>query len=401
MIRSSREVKPSGMQGSILARLRRDRGANPPAEKPPGRSRRRVWRWVVLLILSAAAMFWLLQRWRDMQFEWKAFATSFLSLDWRWAAGSIVLSLLTYYGRALRWRVMLRPLVPHPSRWRLFSATAIGFTAVVLLGRPGELVRPYLIATKEKVPFSSQLAAWFLERICDLLAVLVVFGVALTQLDPARARVGPALRWILETGGWALGVLGAACLLVLVMLRWFSDTMRRRILDGLSFLPEAHHRRLGRIITGFIDGASAAKTRASVIWLFLYTVLEWVLVTLCFAFLMRAYPATAGFALRDVLVFMGFVAFGSIFQIPGVGGGVQVVAILVLTQMYGLRMEMATSIAVMLWCITFVGIVPIGLALAFHEGLSWKRLRQLEETAAAEASAVSAEVDEAGANTTI
>jgi hypothetical protein len=82
---------------------------------------------------------------------------------------------------------------------------------------------------------------------------------------------------------------------------------------------------------------------------------------------------------------MGFVAFGSILQIPGVGGGVQIVSIIVLTEMYGAKVELATSVAVMIWAVTVVVIVPFGLALAFHEGLNWKRLRQLEEEAVASA----------------
>jgi hypothetical protein len=71
---------------------------------------------------------------------------------------------------------MLRPIRPHASVAGLLSATMIGFTAIVLLGRAGELVRPYLIAQKERVPFPSQVAAWVLERIYDLLMVLVIFG---------------------------------------------------------------------------------------------------------------------------------------------------------------------------------------------------------------------------------
>ena len=50
----------------------------------------------------------------------------------------------------------------------LVSYTLIGFTAVVLTGRPGEFVRPYLIAKKAKVPISTQIAAWVIERILDL-----------------------------------------------------------------------------------------------------------------------------------------------------------------------------------------------------------------------------------------
>jgi hypothetical protein len=65
-----------------------------------------------------------------------------------------------------------------------------------------------------------------------------------------------------------------------------------------------------------------------------------------------------------------------------VGGGTQVVAILVLTELYGVRVELATTFALLLWIFTFVAIVPVGLVLALKEGLDWHSLRQIgRETA--------------------
>ena len=116
-------------------------------------------------------------------------AARFAHVHWRWLALSLVPIFGTYYGRALRWAVFLKPLKPHPSMRNLLSATVIGFTAITLFGRPGEFVRPYLIARKEKVPVTSQFAAWVLERIFDLLMALLLFAFALTRVQssgPAR-----------------------------------------------------------------------------------------------------------------------------------------------------------------------------------------------------------------------
>ena len=81
----------------------------------------------------------------------------------------------------------------------------------------------------------------------------------------------------------------------------------------------------------------------------------------------------------DVLVFVGFVALGSIIQIPGIGGGVQVAAIIVLTELFGLSIESATGMALLIWVLTFVSIVPFGVAFAFHEGLNWRKFRDLAQ----------------------
>ena len=380
------------MQGSILARLGLSRNGNaaaasggPAGDRPEacptgGMSRR--WQCLLALVILTGFGVWVVYgRWYHAGFQWSTFAASFLHLDWRWVALSVILSLATCYGRALRWGVMLRPLRPDPGIWGIFKATAIGFTAVVLLGRPGEFVRPYLIALKEKVPFSSQLAAWVLERLCDLLAVLLVFGFAVSQIEASGASLGHTFRWALETGGYVVGILAAVCLVLLIMMARFSGVMRKRLVGALGFLPRRHHARAARMVGTFMDGTAATQTQGSAIRLCLYTVLEWALIVLCFVCIFKSCQQTAAFTLQDVVIFIGFVAFGSVVQIPGVGGGMQLVAVVVLTELYGIRVEVATSLAIVVWVVSFVCIVPVGLGFAFYEGINWRKLKDLEHRA--------------------
>ena len=149
------------------------------------------------LAVAAIALF----RMRGASFQWDLFLSTLRHVAWTWLLISILLMLLTYVGRALRWRVMLGSAGRTPSIWKLTSDTAIGFMAAVLLGRVGEVVRPYLISVSAGVPFSSQLAAWFLERLLDLLAVLLIFGFALTRIPSHGLPLGPGLRWALGAGG--------------------------------------------------------------------------------------------------------------------------------------------------------------------------------------------------------
>ncbi|HKW96788.1 MAG TPA: lysylphosphatidylglycerol synthase transmembrane domain-containing protein [Bryobacteraceae bacterium] len=332
------------------------------------------------MLLLLVALYLLRTELRKSGFHWAVFVATLAGLDWRWLVASLGFGLATYYGRALRWAVLLRPLRPHPDMWGLFTSTVIGFTAVTLLGRPGEFVRPYLIAVKEKVPFSSQIAAWVLERIYDLLIALAIFGFALSRLHNL-GDVGPALSWVLEIGGWLVWILSALCLLALAGIRRYSETMRQRLMDALGFLSEHHLERAGKFLQALVQGAESTRSHKSIILLVLYTIFEWALIAVCYLCITRAFGAVLHFTLVDVLIFMGFVSFGAVVQIPGIGGGIQVVAVLVLTKIFGMSVELATSIAVMVWAITFVVIVPFGLAIALHEGLSWRRLRDLEREA--------------------
>jgi uncharacterized membrane protein YbhN (UPF0104 family) len=130
-----------------------------------------------------------------------------------------------------------------------------------------------------------------------------------------------------------------------------------------------------------MDGTAATQTQGSAIRLFLYTVLEWGLIVLCFVCLFKSCPETRTFALQDVVIFIGFVAFGGVVQIPGVGGGMQLVAVVVLNELYGVSIEVSTSMAIVVWVVSFVAIVPVGLGFAFHEGINWRKLKDLEHKA--------------------
>ena len=320
-----------------------------------------------------------LYRWRSTGFDWKAFSATFTGVDWGWLALSLPLILLAYAGRALRWVVMIRPLRPNPSFWNVFVATAIGFTAIVFFGRAGELVRPYLIASKEKLSFSSQVAAWVLERILDLMMVLLIFGIALARISKSGIQPGPKITLVLQLGGTVVGLTAAVCLAVLLLFRYFTESMQHRLIESIGFLPEKYRTRLAGFLKAFLQGMQSTRSNSYVIQLIAYSVLEWGLVILCYASLLKAFPATSAFSLTDVVIFLGFVSFGAAIQIPGVGGGVQVASVLIFTEFFGLSFETATGLALVLWLVTFVIIVPIGVALAFHEGLRWKTLSRISE----------------------
>jgi uncharacterized protein (TIRG00374 family) len=317
--------------------------------------------------------------WRFRGFDWQRFADTFRAMDAYWLAAACVLSLANYIGRALRWKALIKPQKPGASFWRLLDATIIGFSATVLFGRPGEMVRPYLIAKKESLSFSSQVGAWLLERIYDLLMALVIFGFALTRVRGAGDQVGPTIRLVLETGGLVVGLLSALCLALLVVLGRFSGTAERRINDALEVLPEAARARFRSLLSSFVHGVASTKSRLVIAEIVVLSALEWftyVGVTYC---LMRAVPLPRAFSLADAGIFLGFVAFGAVVQVPGIGGGVQVASVVVLTQLFGLTLEVASGFALLFWLISFVIIVPVGLVLAFREGLQFSALRDVGE----------------------
>ncbi len=311
-------------------------------------------------------------------FDVAAFLGTFGRLNPWWLAACVFFSYTTYVVRAFRWAVLLRPLCPKPRFWPLLTANMIGFTAVIALGRAGELVRPYLIANRENVPFASQVAAWVVERLYDSLVAMAAFGFALFYLQntgfEGQATLGPGLTWALHAGGFVIGLLSAGCPGVLLAMKYRGEQIQRLILRGLRFLSAHRLRRVERVIEAFLEGVQSTKSQSATARLIAYSVLEWLLIAACYACVLRAFGGMVPISLANVLILMGFVSFGSVVQLPGVGGGAQVTAMLVLTEIFSVPIEIATSLALVLWVMIFLAVVPVGVVLALREGLAWSRL---------------------------
>ena len=314
-------------------------------------------------------------------FDWGLAVAAVTRLHWPWLLVALIPIFGTYYGRALRWEVFLRPQKAHPSMRNLLVAHLIGFTAITIFGRAGDFVRPYLIARKEEVPVTSQLASWLLERIFDLFMATLLLGFALTRVSGAALHVGAKLAWVLVFGGRFVGLSCGMVLMSLISLRHFAEPVRRRLVIAAGWLP-ARCVKVEKMVNALMKGVESIRSDGALLLIFLYSVMEWVLIGACYWCLAQAYVGVINITIVDVLILMGFISFGGVVQIPGVGGGTQVVAILVLTELYGTRLELASSFALLLWILTFVAIVPVGLGLALKEGLDWHSLRQLGREAA-------------------
>src|SRR5262249_60493408 len=112
----------------------------------------------------------------------------------------VCVTMMTYALRAFRWQSLLAPI--GPARFATaFRTTVIGFGARFLLpARPGEVLRPYLLARREGLPPTACFATILLERLLDLVTVLLLFGVFVVLVDPASLAGDPAMYAPVTTG---------------------------------------------------------------------------------------------------------------------------------------------------------------------------------------------------------
>jgi uncharacterized protein (TIRG00374 family) len=128
------------------------------------------WRTAVVAVLTAGLLWWF-GRSLDFRQVWLAIEHARPGL----VVLTVAVTVQTYLIRAWRWQWLLRPL--GRARFRTaFRATVIGFTATFLLpGRIGEVLRPYLLARADGFEASAAFATVIVERVLDLITVLLLF----------------------------------------------------------------------------------------------------------------------------------------------------------------------------------------------------------------------------------
>jgi len=111
--------------------------------------------------------------------------------------GLLALSLTNYLLRFVRWARYL-VLLDAPVHWRVnLDAYFSGFALTTSPGKVGEMLRSVLLRP-HGVPVPASMAAFFSERVSDLLSILGLAAVGLWAYPPARPVVGLTLGAVLS-----------------------------------------------------------------------------------------------------------------------------------------------------------------------------------------------------------
>ncbi len=342
----------------------------------PGAAMRKGAAVTAVVMLALGALVYLQFRsWQD--FDWRVFLEQTRHANpWRVAAAVGIVYLVVLL-RALRWKIFLRP-VRRTSALALAPAMFIGFTGVAILGRPGELIRPYLVARREQLPFSSQVAVWLVERVFDtgaftVLVTLNIFFAPSLRALPHSDRF-PAIGAVLL--GVALGLAAVAFLI------WRNSAgvaaWAERVLSRLS--PHAG-KSVAQKVRAFGDGMHTIHDAASFGQLVVVSLAIWLLIAVAFREVTHAYPEPLRhMTVPHLLLLMGFSIVGSTVQLPAVGGGSQLATVAALHYIFSVPSELAVSCGILLWLVTFVSVTPAGLFLAHREHVSLRKLSVESET---------------------
>ncbi len=336
-------------------------------------------RWLAMGVVFALLLILVYIQFRTLRsFQWPVLAQAFDSINWLHLVLGIALIYGAYVTRAFRWSVFLRNSRPGTPA-QMIPAQFIGFTAVAVLGRLGEFVRPYLVARRQKLTFTSQLGAYAVERVFDLLASASIIAITLSVSTSVRKL--PYHEEIRR-----IGYLGIAAALVLagvaVAIRVAGPKIAALAARAFGVISTRAGNAAQEKVLAFSVGLDAVGGWTELLLVLFYSFLNWGLIVLAYVEVVHSFrlPALAFMPAARTVVLMAASMAGSVLQLPVVGGGSQMVTIQVLISILGVSPEAATACGLTLFAVTFLSVIPAGLIFARVEQVSLSNIAKASES---------------------
>jgi uncharacterized protein (TIRG00374 family) len=341
-------------------------------------SKKRILAYAVVTAILAALIYMQFRTWKN--FDWPTFWGQWKQISPLHILQAIVLIYISYFLRALRWKIFLRPVRREISTIGLIPPTLIGFTGLALLGRPGELIRPYLIARRADLTFSSQMAAWAVERVFDIGAFTVLLVLAIFLPWTALHLLPQDIFHGVEIFGFLFLGLAAGLSLGTLLVAKSGEAVSVWVERRFSHLAANLGHRIAQRLREFHGGLDIIHDPLAFFQIAGVSLVMWSCIALAYLEVTHAYGTVLEqMTISGILPLMGSSMVGSLIQLPGIGGGSQLGTISALQHIFRVPHELAASCGILLWLATFVSVVPAGLLLAHRERLSLRKLSEESE----------------------
>lgn len=326
-----------------------------------------------LLFLFAAFLLWLFGR----NLDWAEVGQSLQQADPYYLSASVLIICVGYLLRAIRWRVLLEPIT-ESSLKELFATTTVGFAAIFLIGRAGELVRPMWLPMRDhRVRPSAALVTLVLERIFDLAAIVCFFAANLLFFLPPAGRE-KEFEFVAVIGVvLLLGV--AAGFVVMAVYQFHSASFNEwaaRFTDR-KLIPKRIRRLILSVLKQLSSALGILRDWREILSVIFWTFLLWLAISLPTWFVLLAFRLP--FTFSDSLFIMGFAVVGSLVPTPGGAAGAfhTATAASLLFLKNDIRHEDAAAAAIAMHLVYFAPAIVFGLYYFLHGDISFERFRHL------------------------
>jgi len=315
--------------------------------------------WIGLLISLGALFF----AFRGL--HWAEVGSALRGVNYLLLLPAAVVMLLSLYFRAVRWGVLFHPLT-HLKAGPLMGTMNIGYSVNNLVPlRIGELVRAYLIGETEGVSTARALSTIVVERVLDVLTVVLMLVLLLPFIDAPAWAMGPAL-----VAGVVFLLLGAALATLSLARHWALD-----VVDwGLRLFPDRHQTRLHHAAESVMEGFGVLSQPAVLAQAVGWSFAAWLSSVLVMFIVQQAFDLEVGF---DAAAFV--VATTSLAMLvpasPGYVGTFELVTIKGMENVFDVGSDPAASYALVQHAFLYLAPMIVAAVYLWRERRTWQRLR--------------------------
>jgi len=337
---------------------------------------------VIVLVALAAVLVWGRDR---IHFDFAVFRAQLAGADWTKIAIGFACIFLGYVLRSVRWAMLLR----HNKKvgpFSLLGTQVIGFTAVALIGRVADPVRPYLVAKKTGLTLSTQIAVYIVERLFDAGSMALIFSsVILYTVWFGQPGDLPHIEIVKKAGYWGMGLTVAGALF-LVLVRLAGNIVAGFFESTLGLASKRLGHAVADKVRSFHAGLDTMRSFSDFAITAGLSIVMWLVITIAYLETMQAFTGSkelAAMTLPKSMLMLAFSGGASVFQLPILGWFTQIgLVAAAMANFYNVGSEASTACAAMLLIVSFLGIVPIGLVWAQVDHISLRQITSESEQAA-------------------
>ena len=274
---------------------------------------------------------------------------------------AILTIFFSHYLRALRWRYLLDP-IRRLDVGSLFSSLIIGYGANTFMpAHLGEVVRAYVVSKKRQIPMSPVFATIVVERIIDVLSLLVLLVVALF--------IYPFPEWVIKSGYIMLaGTVGL--FLFLIFLKTATAFTISIIGIFLKPFPDRFGSRIKVMLTGFVAGILPLEHWHNYITTGILSFVIWICYGLVFLLCLYSFNFMETYHLNWIAALILLVITTIAVAVPSSPGYVGIYHYLcqVTLALFSVPAGPALSFAAVVHGVNFLPVLIVGFFLAQREG---------------------------------
>ena len=307
---------------------------------------------------------------------------SILKVDNIYLIFTALIMTVCYIPRAFRWQLLLSP-IKYVRISELLSPMMIGFVGNFLPGRVGELLRAYLFGKKFKVSIISSFATIVVERLFDLIIVIILFAWILVfqkeVFNPDISFLGMSVQNIAINFGKVAFFIIIGLIIFIYLLIFRNNLLISRIYWVIQILPNNWQDMIVGVVRRFSLGLESLRHLPSLLKVITHTFLIWIFTVSAF------YPLTLAFELQEksigtlVLLRAMVSILIVILPTPAYLGSFNAGIFIVLHEILGESEVVAASFGLVAWSLNTFVVFISGVILISYDWIQGQSLKNIDK----------------------